>query len=209
MIRGMLARKLGTARIFSEEGHSIPVTVVEAGPCTIIQKKTRKKDGYNAIQLGFMPQKESRLTKPEAGHFKKAGKGCYRYLREFSIDDEELESYEVGQEVTVENFEVGEKIDVVGISKGRGFAGVIKRHGFHGGKDTHGSMSHRVVGSIGASSFPSRVIKGKKMPGHMGNSRVTVKNLTILDVRPDENVLVLKGSVPGSKNGLLLIHKCL
>ncbi len=207
MIGGMLARKLGMSRIFSEEGHSLPVTVVEVGPCTIIQKKTKEKDGYSAVQLGFLPQKESRVTKPEAGHFRKAGKGCFRYLRELSIDEEDVGSYEVGQEITVENFEIGEKIDVVGISKGRGFAGVLKRCGFHGGKETHGSMSHRVVGSIGASSFPSRVIKGKGMPGHMGNSRVTAKNLTILDVRPDENVLVIRGAIPGSRNGLLLIRK--
>lgn len=208
MIKGILARKLGMSRIFSEEGHSLPVTLVEAGPCIIVQKKTEGKDGYNAVQLGFVSQKESRLTKPERGHLKEAGKGCFRYLREVPIDAEDLESCELGQEVTVESFEVGEKIDVIGTSKGRGFAGVIKRHGFHGGKDTHGSMSHRVVGSIGASSFPSRVVKGKGMPGHMGDSRTTIKNLTIVDVRPDKNVLVLKGAVPGSKNGLLFIRKC-
>lgn len=207
MIRGILARKLGMSRIFSEQGYSWPVTVVEAGPCTIIQKKTKGKEGYNAIQLGFMPQKESRLSKPESGHFKKAGKGCFRHLREVAVDDEDLESYQVGQELTVESFQIGEKVDVIGTSKGCGFAGVIKRWGFHGGGDTHGSMCHRAVGSIGASSFPSRVVKGKKMPGHMGNSRVTLKSLTVLDVRPDENVLILKGAVPGSKNGLLLIRK--
>lgn len=207
MIRGIIGRKRGMARLFSGEGQSIAVTVVEAGPCTVIQKKTVKKDGYNSIQIGFLAQKEHRLAKPEIGRFKKAGTGLFKHLREVGIDEEDLENYQVGQEITVEEFEIGEKVDVTGVSKGRGFAGVIKRWKFSGGKDTHGSMSHRVPGSIGASSFPSRVFKGKGMPGHMGDARTTVKNLTIVDVRPDENILIIKGAIPGSKNGLLLIHR--
>ncbi len=207
MIKGIMARKRGMARLFSEDGQAIAVTVVEAGPCTILQKKTGDRDGYVSIQLGFLPQKESRVTKAEAGHCKKAGKGCFRYVREFAVDGGDPADYEVGGEINIEGFEVGETIDVVGVSKGRGFAGVVKRHNFRGGKDTHGSMCHRAPGSIGASSYPSRVFKGRGMPGHMGDSRVTVKNLTILDVRPDENVLIIKGAVPGCKNGLLLIRK--
>lgn len=207
MIQGIIGRKRGMSRIFSEDGQSIPVTVVEAGPCVVLQKKTTKRDGYDAIQLGFVSKKEARLAKAQIGHCTKAGKGCFRYLREFSIESDDRDVYETGQEITVEGFEIGEKVDVVGTSKGRGFAGVIKRHKFHGGGDTHGSMCHRAPGSIGASSYPSRVFKGKKMPGQMGNCRVTVKNLTVIDVRPEENVLLIKGAIPGSKNGLLLIHR--
>lgn len=207
MIQGIIGRKRGMSRLFLEDGRSVGVTVVEAGPCIVLQKKTLKKDGYEAVQVGFLEQKEARLSKAEAGHCKKAGKGCFHHVREFAVEDEDLGNYVVGQEINIEDFQIGDKVDVVGTSKGRGFQGVIKRWGFHGGGDTHGSMCHRVPGSIGSSSYPSRVIKGKGMPGHMGNARVTTKNLTILDVRPDENILIIKGAVPGSRNGLLLIKR--
>ena len=202
--KGILGRKIGMTRVYDENGRSIPVTVIEAGPCTILQKKTVQKEGYNAIQLGFLEKKESKLNKPEAGHFKRSGgKGVY-HVREFRVENPE--SYEVGQQVTLtEMAAIGDMIDIAGKSKGRGFQGVIKRHGFRGGRATHGSDFHRAPGSIGCSAWPSRVLKGKKMPGRMGNETVTQKNLKIIDIRNDENVLLVRGTVPGAKNGLLNI----
>ena len=191
-------------RVYDENGRSIPVTVIEAGPCTILQKKTVQKEGYNAIQLGFLEKKESKLNKPEAGHFKRSGGKGFYHVREFRVENPE--SYEVGQQVTLtEMAAIGDMIDIAGKSKGRGFQGVIKRHGFRGGRATHGSDFHRAPGSIGCSAWPSRVLKGKKMPGRMGNETVTQKNLKIIDIRNDENVLLVRGTVPGAKNGLLNI----
>jgi large subunit ribosomal protein L3 len=192
-------------RVYSEQGQAIPVTVIEAGPCVVLQKKTAAKEGYNAIQVGFGPKKEARLNKPEAGHCKAAGKGGFYHIREFSVTDPE--TYELGQEIQLtEVLKIGDKVHISGKSKGRGFQGVIKRHGFKGGRKTHGSMFHRRPGSIGCSAWPSRVIKGKKMPGRMGNDMLTRKNLTVIDIRPDENILLVKGSVPGASEGLLQIY---
>ncbi len=203
MEKGLIGRKLGMTQVFSEEGAAVPVTVIEAGPCVVIQKKSQETDGYEAVQLGFGRKKPGRVTKPLQGHFKKADKGFFRVLREFRLEN--AKDYEVGSELNVDIFSVGEYVDVVGISKGRGFAGGVKRHGFKGGKASHGSMFHRAPGSIGASADPSRVLKGKKLPGHMGDSRVSVQNLLVFGVRPDRNLLLVRGSVPGSMNGIVLI----
>jgi large subunit ribosomal protein L3 len=191
-------------QVFSDEGAAVPVTVIEAGPCVVIQKKTREQDGYDAVQLGFGRKKQKRTTKPLQGHFKKADKGFFQVLREFRLDD--CGEYEVGAELNVDIFNVGEFVDVVGTSKGRGFAGGVKRHGFKGGKATHGSMFHRAPGSIGASADPSRVLKGKKLPGHMGDRQVTVQNLMVFGVRPERNLLLVKGSIPGSMSGIVIIR---
>ena len=202
---GLLGKKIGMTRIYSELGQAIPVTVIQAGPCVVLQKKTEAKEGYNAIQVGFDPKKESRLSKPQAGHFKAAGKGGFYHIREFRVTDPE--AYELGQEIQLnELVKIGDQVQISGRSKGRGFQGVIKRHGFKGGRKTHGSMFHRRPGSIGCSAWPSRVVKGKKLPGHMGTDLLTKKNLTVVDVRADENILLVKGSVPGAKQGLLQIY---
>lgn len=201
---GLLGKKIGMTRVYSEQGQAIPVTVIEAGPCVVLQKKTDAKEGYNAIQVGFGPKKESRLSKPEAGHSKAAAKGGFYHIKEFRVEDPE--TYELGQEIQLaELIKIGDEVHISGKSKGRGFQGVIKRHGFKGGRKTHGSMFHRRPGSIGCSAWPSRVIKGKKMPGRMGNELITTKNLTVVDVRSDENIMLVKGSVPGARQGLLQI----
>ncbi len=205
MLGCILARKLGITQIFAENGNIIPATVLEAGPCIVVYKKTLEKDGYKAIQLGFLSKKASRVNKPLLGHFKKANVESFCYLREFKVKN--LEDFKIGQKITVDEFKIGDQIDVTGVTKGRGFAGVIKRWGFKRGPQTHGSRSHRIPGSIGASTFPGRVIKGRKMPGHMGNKRVTIKNLTVVEVRPEQHLLLLKGAVPGSRNSLLMIKK--
>lgn len=192
-------------RVYNEHGKSVPVTVIEAGPCTVLQKKTVAKEGYNAIQVGFLNKKESRLNRPETGHFKRSGGNGFYHVREFRIDDPE--AYELGQELTAaEVLSVGDKVDIAGNVKGRGFQGVVKRYGFAGGRATHGSGFHRAPGSIGCSAHPGKVSKGKKLPGRMGNNKVTEKNLTIVDVRGSENVLLVHGTVPGAKNGLLCIY---
>lgn len=192
-------------RLYNEYGRSIPVTVIEAGPCVVLQKKTKAKEGYDAIQVGFLEKKASRLNKPEAGHFKRSGGRGFYHVREFRVQDPE--AYELGQEIRVEDvFNVGEKVDITGKAKGRGFQGVVKRHGFGGGKASHGSGFQRAPGSIGCSAYPGRVIKGKKLPGRMGNNTVTQKNLTVVDIRGEENILLVEGAVPGAKNGLLKIY---
>ena len=202
---GLLGKKIGMTRVYSEQGQAIPVTVIEAGPCVVLQKKTEAKEGYNAIQIGFGPKKETRMTKPEAGHFKAAGKGGFYHTKEFRVADPD--AYELGQEIQLADLvKIGDEVHISGKSKGRGFQGVIKRHGFKGGRKTHGSMFHRRPGSIGCSAWPSRVIKGKKLPGRMGNELLTKKNLTVVDVRADENILLVKGSVPGAKQGLVQIY---
>lgn len=205
MSRGMLGKKLGMMSLFSSEGILQPVTVLQAGPCVVTQIKTVATDGYNALQLGFGAKKASRLKKPIAGHLKKSGEGRFAVLREFPV--EKPEEYRLGQDITVEVFNVGERVDVVGKSKGRGFTGVVKRHGFSGGKDTHGSMSHAVPGSIGASAWPSRVVKGKRLPGQHGNARVTIRNLEIVDIRADQHLILLKGAIPGARSGIVSIRK--
>jgi len=191
--------------IFSPEGKYIPVTVLKVGSCTITQIKAVSSDGYNALQLGFGERKKSRINKPMEGHLKKSGGDCFVLLREISVDNPD--KYALGQTVNLEIFKIGERVNVTGITKGRGFAGVIKRHGFHGGKKTHGSHSHRIPGSIGCSAWPAKVIKGKKMPGHYGNEQKTVKNLEIVDIRPEEDLIMLKGAVPGFRSGLIEVKK--
>jgi large subunit ribosomal protein L3 len=203
---GLIGKKLGMTRIFDNDGLAMPVTVIEAGPCFVVQKKSQAKDGYESLQLGFERQALEKSNKPERGHLEKHGaKSGFKHLREFRVN--EAEPFEAGQEITVEQFEIGDRVDVIGTSKGKGFAGTIKRWNFHRGPMGHGSMSHRAPGSIGASAYPSRVVKGKKMPGQMGNARVTIKNLEVVDVRPDENLLVVKGAIPGPRRGLVLIQK--
>lgn len=199
---GILGKKIGMTRIYNEMGAVIPVTVVEAGPCKVLQVKSDAKDGYTAIQVGFGAKKASRVTKPLAGHFSKADSEGYYNIREFRIQNSE--EFQVGQDITLDElFKTGDVIDVQGISKGKGFQGVMKRHGFRGGPSGHGSKFHRAPGSIGCSAWPARVVKGKKMPGRMGNDTVLKKNVIVVDVRGDENLILLKGSVPGAKQGLL------
>lgn len=203
--KGILGRKLGMTRVYDEHGRAIPVTVIEAGPCTVLQKKTTAKEGYDAIQVGFLEKKASRLSKPEAGHFKRSGGKGFYYIKEFRISDPD--SYEVGQEIKIsEVFSIGELVDITGKNKGRGFQGVVRRHGFSGGRKTHGSNFHRAPGSIGCSAWPSRVVKGKRLPGRMGNETVTQKNLKVVDIRIDDNVMLVCGTVPGAKNGVVNIY---
>lgn len=206
-MKAIIGKKLGMSQIFTEDGTVIPVTVVEAGPISILQKKTEEKDGYNAIQVGFQDIKESKLNKPQKGHFDKVGASYKKYLKEFRADD--VSGYEVGQELKADTFEAGDKVDVTGISKGKGFQGVIKRHNQHRGPMSHGSHYHRAPGSMGAASDPSRVFKGKKLPGHMGHEKVTVSNLEVAKVDVEKNLLLIKGAVPGPKGGILTIKRSL
>ena len=203
MKKGIIGRKIGMTQIFDEKGNVIPVTVIEAGPCVVAQVKTVETDGYNAIQLGFGEVKDKHINKPEAGHFAKAKLANKKHLREFRLDD--ISNYKVGDEIKLDIFEVGERIDVQGTSKGKGFQGVIKRHGQHRGPMGHGSMYHRRPGSMGATSTPGRVFKGKKLPGHMGRVTVTIQNLDVVRVDTDKNVLLVKGSVPGPKGAILKV----
>jgi len=205
MVSKLLGKKIGMTRFFVEEGRSVPVTVLKLGPCVVLQKKTKAKEGYNAIQLGFEPQKESRVNKPMKGHFKGAGGQCYKEVKEVLVEDPD--GFQLGQEIGSDVFSIGDLVSVAGNSKGRGFMGVVKRWGFHGGKKTHGSRFHRVPGSIGTNTTPGRVHKGRKLPGRMGNERVTIKNLVVIDVRPEMNLVLVRGSVPGHKNGLLEVMK--
>jgi large subunit ribosomal protein L3 len=205
MSRGILGKKLGMTGVFTTEGKYVPATVIEAGPCVVTQIKSRETDGYDALQLGFGGKRTSRVNKPLRGHFKKSGDQCFRFLKEFSVKNPA--DYNIGQELTVEMFKVGELVDVVGTSKGRGFSGVIKRHGFHRGPMTHGSRNVRRPGSIGCSAWPAKVIKGKKMPGQYGNDRKTIRNLEIVDIRFDDNLILVKGAVPGAESGLVSVNK--
>ena len=203
MKKGLIGKKVGMTQIFDEKGMIIPVTVIEAGPCVVAQVKTVETDGYNAIQLGFEEVKSHKVNKPQAGHFAKANVEAKKHLREFRLDD--VQNVKVGDEVKADTFEQGEKVDVQGISKGKGFQGVIKRHGQHRGPMGHGSMYHRRPGSMGSTSTPGRVFKGKKLPGHMGVQKITIQNLEIIKVDMDKNVLLVKGSVPGPKGAILKI----
>ena len=205
MCKGLIGKKLGMMGLFTSDGKYLPVTIVQAGPCVVTQIKTRASDGYNALQLGFLEKKKSRVNRPMEGHLKKSGETRFRILREVAVDNPE--KYSLGQKIGADIFKIGELVDVTGTTKGRGFSGVIKRHGFHGGKKTHGSHSHRIPGSIGCSAWPAKVIKGKKMPGHYGNKRKTVQNLEIVDIRPEQNLILIKGAVPGSKTGVVSIKK--
>lgn len=204
---GILGKKVGMTQIFDEEGRQIPVTVVKAGPCYVTELRTKEKNGYTAVQLGFDVAKEKRFSKPLLGQLKKRNLPPLRFIRE--IRTPVIEGLQVGQKVTVDNFQAGDRVDVIGSSIGRGFQGVVKRHHFKGGEASHGSMFGRVPGSIGQSSFPSRVLKGMKAPGHMGNARVTVQNLKVMHVDRDNHLLTLKGSVPGFENSYLIIRTAL
>ncbi len=206
-MRGLIGRKIGMTRFFDETGQARPGTVLEIGPCYVIQIKTEEKDGYQAIQLGFGKKKLKRATKAEIGHAEKAGLKPFQVLKEFRSFDADKE-LNIGDEIKADIFQQGELVDVTGVSKGRGFAGVMKRHGFHGGPKTHGqSNKFRSPGSIGQSAWPSRVFKGTKMGGRMGGETVTTQNLQILKVDPENNIIVVKGAIPGAKKGIVLIRK--
>ena len=205
MIKGLIGKKLGMTQVYDDNGRVVPVTVIEAGPCVVTQVKTQETDGYSAVQLGLVEAKVPRkLSKPEQGHLKKSNIAPLRHLKEFNLPDGEEAT--VGDQVLVNAFEASEKITVSGITQGKGFQGVIKRHGFGGGRKTHGSHFHRAPGSIGQCATPSRVFPGKKMPGQMGSRKVTVKNLEVVQVIEDKNLMLVKGAVPGSKGGLLVIR---
>ena len=204
---GLIGKKIGMSQLFDDTGNVIPVTVVETGPCVVVQKKDEAKDGYNALQLGFGTQKNQRVNRPLRGHMAKAEKGSFRVLREFRVDD--VSGYEVGQELTVTDLvQAGDLVDVTGTSKGRGFAGVMKRWDFRGFSRTHGTHEYfRHGGSIGNRSYPGKVFKGKRMAGHWGNERVSIQNLRVVEVRPEENLLLVKGAIPGSNGGLVLVRR--
>jgi large subunit ribosomal protein L3 len=205
-IQGIIGRKVGMTQVYAEDGRAVPVTVIQAGPCVVVQRKSKEKDGYTAVQVGLVdPQKSKHVTKPMKGHFEKAGLPPCRVLREFPLEPDA--EAKVGDKISVELFAPGDSITVTGISKGKGFQGVVKRHHFRGGAATHGSMFHRAPGSIGASAFPSRVLKGMRAGGHMGSDRVTVPNLKVIRVDAANNLLIVRGSVPGGGGTYLVIRK--
>jgi large subunit ribosomal protein L3 len=207
MVNGIIGKKLGMTQIFAEDGTVTPVTVIKAGPCVVVQRKTVSTDGYEAVQLGFVEEKApKRVNKPMKGHFQKAGIPPTRILREVRLGNGD-EGASVGDKVLVDQFAENDVVEIVGTSKGRGFAGFVKRHGFGGGRDTHGSMFHRAPGSIGASAYPSRVIKGTRMAGHMGVERKTIKNLRVVRVNAEENLIMVRGAVPGPTGAYVLIKK--
>ncbi|MBM7623982.1 50S ribosomal protein L3 [Sporohalobacter salinus] len=205
MTREILGKKVGMTQIFDDEGEVIPVTVIEAGPCSIIQKKTEQRDGYSAIQLGFGEAKKSKMNKPLKGHFDKYDVEPKEYIREVKVNEED--EYEVGDEIKADIFEVGERVDVTGTSKGKGFSGTVKRWNFNLGPKTHGSRNYRLPGSIGASADPARVFKGKKMPGRMGREKVTIQNLEVAKVDSEKNIIAVRGAIPGPKKGLVRIKE--
>jgi len=204
MLNGLIARKSGMTQVYTESGELVPVTVLEVGPCRVVQLKSLEKDGYDGVQLAFSPDKERHLTKPVLGHYKKAGVPVARYLREFKALSADLS---IGQVFTADVFQAGEFVDVTGVSKGKGFQGVMKRHGYAGGPASHGSHFHRAPGSIGQSAYPSHVFKNKGMPGQMGGKRVTAEGLEVIAVRPDENLVLVRGAVPGAPKGVLVVRK--
>src|SRR6059058_3320144 len=213
MSPGILGKKIGMTQMFRPDGQAVPVTLLKAGPCMVVQRKTPTTDGYDAVQLGLVEFiKPQRINKPTAGRLKKAGIEGAKFMREFHLgqgNDDLLgnQDLKIGDQVLVDQFKPQDKVDVIGISKGKGFAGIVKRHHFRGGEGTHGSMFHRAPGSIGASSFPSRVVPGMRMGGHMGHERVTVRNLEIIEVDTEDNVLVVKGAVPGPNGGYVLVRR--
>ena len=204
MKKAILGKKIGMTQVFTEDGQLIPVSVIQAGPCQVVQKKTEEVDGYTAVQVGYEDKKERRANKPEKGHFQKANVPVKKYLKEFKLDN--AAELNVGDELTVEQFADGDVLDVTGTSKGHGFAGTIKRWGTHRGPMTHGSHYHRGPGSLGACSDPSRVFKGKKMPGHYGVVKVTIQNLDLVKIDKERNLLLVKGSIPGPKGGLVVVR---
>ncbi|MGL4344779.1 MAG: 50S ribosomal protein L3 [Cellulosilyticaceae bacterium] len=203
MKKAIMAKKIGMTQIFDENANLIPVTVLEAGPCTVVQKKTIENDGYEAIQVGFVDAKEKQLIKPEKGHFAKAGVAAKKYLKEFRLED--ISSYEVGNEIKADVFAAGEKVDATGISKGKGYQGAIKKYGQSRGPMAHGSKSHRVAGSMGAATSPGRVMKGKGLPSHMGCVQITVQNLEVARIDVDKNLILIKGAVPGPKGTIITL----
>lgn len=205
MVNALLGRKLGMTRIFTEDGRWVPVTLVQAGPCTVVQRKTKDTDGYDAVQVGFEELKESRCTKPQAGHFAKAGVAPKRVLKEIRLDA--AVELQLGDEIRSDIFKVGDRVDVSGTTKGRGFAGVIRRHGFKGGPGAHGSTFKRAPGSIGQSADPSKVYKGKKLPGQMGNVRRTTQNLEVVQVDAEKNLLLVRGAIPGANGSLVEVRQ--
>ena len=202
-MKNMLGKKVGMTQIFIQDGTLVPVTVIEAGPLYVVQKKTVEKDGYNAIQVGFGDIKEKRVNKPSKGHFDKANVAYRKFLREFHVENPD--EFEIGQEIKVDVFSAGDMIDITGTSKGKGTAGVIKRHGFGRGRETHGSKFHRMPGGLSAGTYPGRVFKGKRMMGRMGNERVTIQNLEVVRVDAEKNLILIKGAVPGPRKGLVSI----
>ncbi|MFP6582083.1 MAG: 50S ribosomal protein L3 [Candidatus Hydrogenedentota bacterium] len=205
MINGLLGKKVGMTRLFTDDGHWIEVTVLEAGPCSVVQRKTKDTDGYSAVQLGYGDVKESRCNKPLSGHFEKNGVKPKRVLKEIRVPDDA--DISAGDEVKADIFAVGDRVDICGTTKGRGFAGVIKRHGFAGGPGGHGSHFHRAPGSVGQSADPAKVYKNKRMPGHYGSTKTTVQNLEVVNVDTDKNLLIVRGSVPGANGGLVVVNK--
>jgi large subunit ribosomal protein L3 len=204
-VKAILGEKLGMTQVFTEEGRAIPVTVVQAGPCVVAQIRTQERDGYSAVQLGFGDVKESRVTKPMKGHFAKGGVTAAKHLVEVRTDD--ASTYEIGSHVTVEKFTPGEHVDVIGISKGKGFAGVMKRHNFHGKPDSHGTeRKHRSSGSVGAGTTPGRVFKGMKGPGHLGHDRTTILSLEVVESDVERNLLLIKGAIPGPAGTIVVIR---
>lgn len=208
MAPGILGKKIGMTQVFRDDGRIVPVTALQAGPCVVVSRKTSEKDGYEALQVGLVEFiNENRVNLPMRGHFAKSSVAPCRFLRELLLEESEEQEWKTGDRILAGDFSVAERVDVIGTSKGRGFAGTIKRHNFRRGPESHGSMSHRAPGSIGQSSYPSRVIKGLRMPGQMGKQRVTVKNLEIIEVQADENVLLVKGAVPGPNGGYIIVRR--
>jgi large subunit ribosomal protein L3 len=208
MSPGILGKKIGMTQVFRPDGQVVPVTVLKAGPCVVVQRKTPATDGYDAVQLGFMEYARKKgVSKPAAGHLKKSGAEGVKFQREFRLEEGTNGDLKAGDRVLVDEFKPNDVVDVIGVSKGRGFAGLVKRHHFRGGDESHGSMFHRAPGSIGASSFPSRVFPGMRMAGHMGTARVTVRNLVIVEVDAEENVLLVKGAVPGPNGGYVMVRR--
>jgi large subunit ribosomal protein L3 len=207
MVNGIIGRKIGMTQLFAEDGSVVPATVIKAGPCVVIQRKTKATDGYESVQLGLVDAAPAKVRKPLAGHYKKANVPPTRVRREVKLTD--ADDPKLGDQVLVSMFQNGERVDVIGTSRGKGFQGVVKRHHFAGGAATHGSMFHRAPGSIGASSFPSRVVKGMRAAGRMGGDRVTVKNLKVAKVDAENNLLILRGAIPGAPSGYVLIRKAI
>lgn len=209
MIEGLIGRKIGMTEVFKEDGRAVPVTAIKVGPCFVVQKKTKDVDGYSALQLGFEDIKPQRVRKPLMGHFRKSGVPPLKVLKEFrvvEVVEDDLSSYKTGDVITGEIFKEGDLVDVTGTSKGRGFAGVMKRHGFSGGPDAHGSMTHRKPGSVGSHTYPAKVWKGQRMPGHYGAERVTMQGLSVVRVDKEKNLILVKGSVPGPSGGLVVVR---
>ena len=205
-VAGIIGKKVGMTQVFAEDGRALPVTVIEAGPCVVVPRKSREKDGYSAVQLGLVEgRKVKKVTKPMQGHFAKAGLPPCKVVREMRVADGD--EAKVGDKVSVELFAPGDRVDIIGVSKGKGFQGVVKRHHFRGGDATHGSMFHRAPGGIGASAYPSRVLKGMRAAGHMGSDRVTARNLTVVRIDTENNLLIVKGAVPGAGGGYVVIRK--